>query len=156
MDKETLKLNIGLAIITSALSAIFAVRLEANRVHQQVIENLRVLNCTNLVGIGKPLHLVQEQFQADWNLRYLTDFYDSVWSDILQQYGTHTPNFVVAVYTMKNVNAILERIDRFKPQGDDRITAFRDVLAGVNKVTTQMNLLGITDDSCKDIIGVYP
>ena len=114
MKINNLELYIGvIGIIATILSANLAVYLQTQQAHKQVIQNINVLNCINRLRIGAFLGLAKDQYEADWNARYLIDPYGFVWADLVQEVGPKTLNYVTAVDSMKNVNTVLERCLRF-------------------------------------------
>ena len=145
-----------IGIIATLASANFAVYLQTQQTHNQVIKNINVQNCINRLLVGMALNKTKDQYGADWNIRYLTDFYDLVWADLVQEFETSTLKYVSVVGSMKNVNTLLDRVDRFRPQGVDRSTAFQDVATGVDGVNSTLDSLNVNNETCNRLVGENP
>jgi len=139
-------------VLVGILVANYSVILQAQQEHRQVIKNVNFLSCVNRLIKGTPLSQAKHQSEADWNTRYLTSYYNSVWADLVQEFGTTTWKFVGVVETMENTNIILDRIDRLRPQGTDRNTAFRDLSAGVDNVNILFDALNINEEICNELL----
>jgi hypothetical protein len=147
--------SLFIAIFASFLSAYLAVRWQAQQLHDQAINNLNIINCINL-STSNELINVQNEYTANWNPRYITNYYDTVWVDILQEFGPTTNLYAGAVLNMENINTELDRIDREQPSGTERQQAFNEVSDGVAGTLQDFNKLGISSSFCNNILPSAP
>lgn len=115
-------------------------------------QTVNVVDCINATVIGLPLSEA-DQYSTQWNFRFLTDYYNVAWSDLIQEYGTTTITYVAAVAAMSNINTLLDRIDRFDPRGADRIVKFNEVAEGARNVGAMFESLNVNDTTCTKLLG---
>lgn len=145
-----------IAVLAGIISSYIILQLETQQSHQHTVQSINVINCINRFLIAPTLADIHESPNADWNVRYLTDYYQSNWTDILEQSGTSTLRYVELVVSMENANTALRRIDSQNPQGDIRTTILKELSSGANGVIGIFNQLNVTENTCNRMLQVNP
>ena len=144
-------------IFIAVLSPFLTIYLEDRSQYDQITKNINILNCVNEFTIGNELIDINQKqnLNADWNDRYLTDYYNVVWNTLLEEFGNSIIYYVSAIDKMNGVNIILERIDTQESSVTPsiRVDLYNEISRDATDIKSLFNNLGITDQSCKKLFG---